>query len=195
MRPVHKRNNRADTPAITAFAITSPMTSPVLAFYRGTGTDAAGRRIAQIWAWDHRRLEMVHDFIQWLFPLADPSRFNPDAPLLTTADIAAFYADPALQEDARRSLDLMLAFLGLRRGGATVTRGNEFPKLAAGWLEPANHNHLRLTRMLLFLSQIDLQAEARGLLACLEDIAGHEGAGKIQLRTLEFWRAAVPTAV
>jgi hypothetical protein len=162
--------------------------SAILTFYDGTGTDAAGRSIAEIWAWDHRRLEMVHDFIQWLFPLPEASRFNPDAPLLTSSDMAAFRNDPALQERVRRSLDLMLDFLGLARTGRDVVRNARFTP-ALDWLSPANHNHLRLTRIMLFLRHAGLTAEADAVLACLEEIAGHEGKGKILPRTLEFWRA------
>ncbi len=164
--------------------------SAILAFYAGSGTDAAGRTIAEIWSWDHRRLEMVHDFIQWLFPLPEPSRFNPDAPSLTAADKTAFRADPLLQERVRRSLDVMLDFLGLvRRNGATLRAAHFSPDMH--WLAPANHNHLRLTRMLLFLGHAGLQAEARALLVCLENIARHEGINKIAPRTLAFWREAV----
>ena len=161
-----------------------------MAFYAGSGTDGAGRTIDEIWSWDHRRLEMVHDFIQWLFPLPEPSRFNPHAPLLMAADVTAFRADPALQERARRSLDVMLDFLGLVRRGETISRAPHFsPDIH--WLAPANHNHLRLTRILLFLGHAGLEVEARALLACLDDIASHEGAPKIAPRTLAFWREAI----
>lgn len=163
--------------------------SHLIAFYRGEEPDTEGRAIEDIWSWDHRRLEMVHDYIQWLFPLTEPSRFNPHAPLLTSADIAAFREDPALRERVRRSLDLMLDFFGLKREGAAIVRGPGFAP--AHWVEPLNHNHLRLTRILAFLGQAGLNAEARSLLACLEDIASHEGRAAIAPRTLSFWRAAI----
>src|ERR1700754_1472380 len=120
------------------------MASNLLDFYKGLGVDAAGRTIEEIWAWDYRRLEMVHDYIQWLFPLPEPSRFNPDAPLLKDADIAAFRADLALQARVRRSLDLMLEFFGLKRHGSVIARGRDFSFDSPGahWLEPLNHNHL-----------------------------------------------------
>ena len=165
------------------------MDSPLIAFYRGAGRDAAGRAIDDIWSWDHRRLEMVHDYIQWLFPLPEPSRFNPDAPLLSVADMETFRTDPALQERVRRSLDLMLDFLRLARAGTKITRGGDFQTVH--WLEPLNHNHLRLTRILMFLRHAGLAAEASSLRACLEDIATHEGRDAISPRTLSFWRAAV----
>jgi hypothetical protein len=65
-------------------------TSPLLDFYRGHGTDAEGRFLKDIWTWENHDLEGVHDFIQWLFPLPEPSQFNPDAPLLTEKDVEAF---------------------------------------------------------------------------------------------------------
>jgi hypothetical protein len=164
------------------------VTSDLLDFYRGKAADAAGRSIQEIWAWDHRRLEMVHDFIQWLFPLSEPSRFNPEAPLLSAADVAAFRTDADLQARARRSLDLMLEFFALERKEGTIARAGHFAE-RAHWLQPLNHNHLRLTRVLLFLRHAGLTAEADALLACLLDIAAKEGKGTVSERTLQFWCA------
>ncbi|MCA0201576.1 MAG: hypothetical protein LCH56_12175 [Proteobacteria bacterium] len=164
------------------------MTSVILAFYNGTGFDAAGRSLEEIWSWDHRRLEMIHDFIQWLFPTPEPSRFNPDAPLLSAGDVKAFRTSPELQARARRSLDLMLRFYGLTRDQAMIVRDEAFAH-KAHWLQPLNHNHMRLTRIMIFLRLIGLVAEAQGLLACLLDIAAREGKAAISERTLQFWRA------
>jgi hypothetical protein len=50
--------------------------SRLLAFYRGQAPDDAGRWLKDIWEWDDEQLETTHDFIQWLFPLPEPSRFN-----------------------------------------------------------------------------------------------------------------------
>src|SRR5438067_2661486 len=58
------------------------MNDKLLNFYRGTDSDNMGRRIESIWGWDFTKLESVHDYIQWLFPLAKASQYNPDAPLL-----------------------------------------------------------------------------------------------------------------
>jgi len=165
--------------------------SAVLTFYNGVGTDHAGRTFDEILLWDHRRLEMTHDYIQWLFPLPEPSRFNPDAPLLTAADMAQFRSSPALQVRARRALDLMLDFFGLNRKPSAILRAPAFQSRATAWLEPANHNHLRLTRILLFLGYAGLAAEAAALLRCLVDIASHEGRDVLSKRTLSFWHGAV----
>ena len=86
--------------------------SPLVQFYAGAAADARGRMIAVLWSWDDERLESVHEYIQWLFPLPEPSRFNDGAPLLTRADIAAFAARAELRDNLRRSLGRMLAFYG-----------------------------------------------------------------------------------
>src|SRR5271170_564607 len=41
---------------------------PLVAFYRGGYTDNGGT-LDQMLSWDDARLESVHDYIQWLFPL------------------------------------------------------------------------------------------------------------------------------
>jgi hypothetical protein len=53
----------------------------IVAFYLNQRPDSQGRMIEDIWLWDSHRLEYTHDYIQWLFPLKQKSRFNPDAPL------------------------------------------------------------------------------------------------------------------
>lgn len=167
--------------------------SPLVAFYRGRGRDAAGRTLAEIQSWDEDRLERVHDYIQWLFPLDTPSAFNPLAPVLTPADIAAFLTDPELRDRLRASLRVMLAFYGLSCESAPeirIERTARFGARAATWLTPGNHNHLRLTRILKCLSLLGLEAYARALLRCLEAIAA-EHPGVVSAATLGHWRGAV----
>jgi hypothetical protein len=165
--------------------------SDLLYFYRGNATDSEGRYITDIWAWDDEDLEDVHDYIQWLFPLFTPSEFNPDAPKLTRSDVAVFRSDTDLRDRVLRSLDVMLRFYGLSREGNTVTRGPDFDTASINWLNRGNHNYRRLARILSFLTHIGLVEAARGLLACLEDIADHEGAREVSSRTRQFWSDAV----
>ena len=81
--------------------------SPIVAFYRRGAADDRGRTLDAILAWDDNRLEAVHDYIQWLFPLDEPSRFNPSATLLTPRDRAAF-REPALAACAMCLLGSMI---------------------------------------------------------------------------------------
>jgi hypothetical protein len=65
--------------------------------------------------WSDDKWEVAHDFIQWLFPLKEPSNFNPDAPLLTDEDVSVFQADESLKEAMVFSVHRFLRFLGLHR--------------------------------------------------------------------------------
>src|SRR5688572_4686580 len=94
--------------------------SKLVRFYRGEAPDAQGRLLKDILAWNDEQLEEVHDFIQWLFPLREPSQFNAQAPLLTQDDIAAFHSEPVLHANLRRSLERFLGFLGLAFAGEKV---------------------------------------------------------------------------
>ncbi len=155
--------------------------SAILHFYRG-GTDASGRTLAEILAWDDAPLEMVHDYIQWLFPLPERSAFNADAPLLTSEDIAAFRNDTALRDRLRTAYHRMLRFYALPT--------NNPEAFTPQWLTPGNHNFLRITRILRCLRLLGLEAEARDFLNQLEALYA-AGAGRIiGPRTLEFWRSA-----
>ena len=71
------------------------MQTALLDFYAGRGTDSEGRTLQEIRRWDFQRLEAVHDYIQWLFPLRVRSQFNPDAPLLDDETVRRFLTDDA----------------------------------------------------------------------------------------------------
>jgi hypothetical protein len=51
---------------------------PVLVrYYAGEIPDHLNRYLAQVQGWPNDLLEWDHDFIQWMFPLREPSAFNP----------------------------------------------------------------------------------------------------------------------
>ncbi|MCF4166496.1 hypothetical protein L2U69_12655 [Zavarzinia compransoris] len=158
-------------------------------FQAGRAPDGAGRMIGEIRRQDPRWLEARHDFIQWLFPVPETSRANDDAPLLTPADAAEIGADEALRGSLLASLDTMMGFYGIARRGTVFRRGDGFPGAFDGWLGAADHNHLRLTRILRCLSLCGLEAEAAGLRALLFEIAGAEARGQWDI-CLRFWRDA-----
>lgn len=174
----------------------TPPADALLRFHRLEGADARGRMLTDIWAWDAARLEGVHDYIQWLFPLPEPSAFNPQAPILTRETVDAFRADPDLGQRLRRSLTLMLGFYGLARAPGTdgtlrIERGPEFAAKSRGWLQPGDHNHLRLTRILASLRLLGLEDDSRALYDCLAGIA-HDHPYAVSATTLAYWRRAAP---
>src|SRR6266568_2096523 len=124
--------------------------SRIVSFYRGEERDDYGRTIEDIWAYDFGQLEVVHDYIQRLFPSRRPSQVE-EAPLLDDETEQAFRHDPELQQRLLKSLDVMLRFYGLRREGGEVVEAADFRERATNWLTPSNHNLLRITRILLCL--------------------------------------------
>jgi hypothetical protein len=164
--------------------------SRIVRFYRGDSPDTRGRTLDDILAWDDGQLEAVHDYIQWLFPLDEPSRFNPDAPLLTPADRLAFRHEPHAA-NLRRALDRMLRFYGFtidRSAGAPrIIRSAQWEDRSQEWLHAGNHNLLRLTRVIRSLALLGQTDLAQALYAALK----REGEGRVTSATLGYWKEAM----
>lgn len=158
-------------------------------FLAGERPDAAGRMIGEIWAKPETWLESRHDFIQWLFPLPEPSGANLDAPLLGPADAREIAARADLRDALIRSLDTMMRLYGIVRQGDTFIRTPAFPGPYRHWLGPIDHNHLRFTRMLRCLALCGLGDMAAGLRRLLYDIAATEAVGSWST-ALRYWREA-----
>lgn len=169
--------------------------SALIRFYRGSGTDQSGRRLDEILAWDDAALERVHDYIQWVFPNAEPSRANPFAPLLSAADCDDFRTEPALRATLRRALDRMLAFYGLERHGAEgaveIRPSAGWGRRSPNWLNPSNHNHLRLTRIMKCLTALGLDDDARALQRTLVDLAERSAPRLVTRATVRYWKSAL----
>lgn len=175
------------------------MDSNILSFYSGEAPDSQGRFLHQIQQWSDAKLESVHDYIQWLFPLPERSAFNTAAPVLTADVIKAFQSGKDLQENLRRSLLCMLRFYGLKltSGPNKILRGRDFETKAANWLRTGNHNHLRIARILRSLMLLGLQAEAKAFFDCLSRIYEAEERKtepSITEETFRYWNAAVMSA-
>lgn len=161
-------------------------------FFAG-GADDEGRTFDEIVGWDDARLEMVHDYIQWLFPLPERSGANPSAPVLDAATIAAIRGHAEMQGQLRAGFLRMLACYGFALEGDAVVEGPRFAAASRKWLHAGNHNHLRLTRMLRSLRVLGLEREAAALWEALRGLYEREsaaGRGTITPETVAFWRRA-----
>lgn len=167
---------------------------PIVAFYSHEATDDRGRSLRQIWGWDHGRLEGVHDYVQWLFPLREPSAVNYTAPLITDNTVAGFAGNAALRDNLKRSFELMLDFYGLalvdQEHGLAVVPTPSFEKRSRTWLMPGNHNHLRLTRILRSVRTLGLSDCAVALFDRLVVIY-REVPGAISSTTFQYWQRAI----
>jgi hypothetical protein len=167
-------------------------------FYLNEASDDRGRWLRDIWEWDFDRLERTHDYIQWLFPLPEPSGVNPGAPLADAATVAAFRTDERLRRHLGRSLGMMLGFYGYRsspsQSGPIVEETASLPTRQQVWLTPFNHNFLRITRILRSCTLLGLEAESRAFHAELARLYEAGARDVIGARTFEYWRAAVTAA-
>ena len=165
----------------------------VVAFYRGDGRDHRGRLLSHIHQYSFDALELHHDYIQWLFPLPEPSGANPSAPLLSEQDIAAFAADESLRKALLRSFELMLQFYGFelleQEGRVEVVRTAGFDERIACWLTNGNHNFLRISRIVRSLTLLGCQRHAAAFLESLERIYA-EHPDTVGSTTIGYWRRA-----
>ena len=165
----------------------------ILAFYQGR-PDSSARMLEDIWLWDYQKLEYTHDYIQWLFPLKEKSRFNRNAPILNDEVIQAFRTDEQLRVRLRKSLEVMLQFYGLQYNkfddkGIEITKSDNYPERKLNWIEEGNHNYLRLTRILTSLRLLGLEDYAQALFKCLNQIYLEDGKN-IGSRTYAYWESA-----
>jgi hypothetical protein len=161
-------------------------------FFAG-GADDDGRTFDEILGWDDARLEMVHDYIQWIFPLPERSGANPWAPVLDAVTIAAIRNDAEMRGRLRAAFERMLAFYGFALEGDAVVEGLRFAAASRHWLHAGNHNHLRLTRMLRSLRVLGLERTAATLWEALRALYERESAAgrrTITPETFAFWRQA-----
>ncbi len=164
----------------------------ILAFYGGSGCDHRGRTFDEILRWNYEALELTHDYIQWLFPLTAPSRFNTHAPVLSPGNIQHFRDTAQLRTNLLKSFKLLLDFYGFELNGMSVDRSENFPVRADNWLTVGNHNMLRISRILTCLSILGLRAYAISFLEALTAVY-KENPSVIQ-ESYEFWEKAVAIA-
>lgn len=81
-------------------------------------------------------LERTHDFVQWIFPLKEPSMHNAKAPLLDDETIEAMKNSPECMANLILAAERFMKFYG--------PENKERP----WWVTPRNHNYLRITRII-----------------------------------------------
>ena len=149
------------------------MAARVLAFLEGEGVDGQGRTIFGVLGMDNAALEQTHDFIQWLFPLPEPSNAVPDAPVLTAAEIEAIRNSTMAQCAMAAATDRMEAFY----------------RTTPAWLRAHDHNHLRITRIIRSLRLLRGDAEADAFRDAILSFVEATRA-PVSARSLGYWTTA-----
>ena len=163
----------------------------LLAFYSGQGPDHRGRYLRDVVQQDDRWLETTHDYVQWLFPLREPSGVLPSAPLVDAEVAAAFAADERLRLALHASFLRMLSFYGLNDRDGGIGKAPNWAERKADWFTRPTHNNLRITRMLKCLCALGLRADAQRLAACLEALRSSEPDCGVGAASFDYWRGAV----
>ena len=171
------------------------LSAMLVPFYLGEQQDSQGRTIQEMWTWNFEKLECVHNYIQWLFPLSERSAFNRDAPIVDEKVIQAFQSNPHLRQNLLRSFTVMLKFYGLQRqecndGKIVVSQSEDYPNRKREWVCILDHNYLRITRILKCLMTFGLENEAQAFYECLRQIY-QDNSKQIGSETFQYWTIAV----
>ena len=104
----------------------------IVGFLEGKTPDRRGRILAMLLQQTDHQAETTHDYIQWLFPLDEPSRSVNGAPVLTKLEIDEIRQSSLAQANLGESARWFVGFL----------ERNDH------WISKYNHNHLRITRVI-----------------------------------------------
>ncbi|MDA0845173.1 MAG: opioid growth factor receptor-related protein [Proteobacteria bacterium] len=104
----------------------------IVSFLEGKAPNHRGRILAMLLQQTDHQAETTHDYIQWLFPLNEPSRSVNGVPVLTELDIDEIRQSSLAQANLAESARWFLGFL----------ERNDH------WIIKYNHNHLRITRVI-----------------------------------------------
>lgn len=149
-----------------------------------------GLYLSEIWKFSTVELEKTHNYIQWLFPTNEKSKYNSKAPVIK--DISIFINHPekdVIKENIKTSLAIMLRFYGLELQCDKIVKSESYDVRRKEWITHNNHNYLRITRILKCLSLFSLQEEKSMFLNILTDIY-NENKGAITKKTYQYWITA-----
>jgi len=141
----------------------------IIRFYTGEEPDRRGRYLHEIQQWPDGQLEAVHDYIQWLFPLPEPSGFNVAAPVVHQDSIREFRTRPELQQKLPRGNRAqdgtnLLAFVGLpfARTSLSPSRTPSPGELAWDFHVPRSDRSLLRNTLKVGFRQFDWMATTSG---------------------------------
>lgn len=125
----------------------------IVAFLEGRIPDNKGRMVSEIHGYGPFKLEFKHDYIQRMFPTDEHSSFDRTAHVLTESEITSIRDSQGAKENIRKMYNIMLRFWkidGDRYMDWTIQRH---------WNHAHNHNHYRMTRLLLCFQLLGLDSE------------------------------------
>ena len=145
----------------------------IVSFLEGKTPDHRGRILAMLLQQTDHQAETTHDYIQWLFPLDEPSRSVNGAPVLTELEIDEIRQSSLAQANLAKSARWFLGFL----------ERNDH------WITKYNHNHLRITRAIKSLRLLTSDQAADEFRDKVLALAG-DNLNLVDQKARGFWRSA-----
>ena len=159
-------------------------------FYRNEVPNCNGLYLGNLWCFSDAELEKTHDYIQWLFPLMEKSRYNSNAPVLDIVQIMAINRDEICRENMRMSIEVFLEFLGMSlTDNDEIYFNADFLIKKENWLTKKNHNFKRITRLMTFLKLFEFNDIANALMWALDKIY-KENEKIIGEKSYKYWKNA-----
>ena len=123
----------------------------IVYFLEGKIRDYEGRYLRDIWSFDDTKIENIHNFIQWIFPLDQISKYVPSSPVLIDEEILEIKQSTLAKENLILSKQWFYSFL----------------KRTSKWELEKNHNHARISRMIKSLKLLHSEDAAK---KCLDEV-------------------------
>ena len=123
----------------------------IVFFLEGKIKDYEGRYLNDIWSFDDNKIENIHNFIQWVFPLDQLSKYVSSAPVLIDEEILEIQQSLKAKENLIHSKHWFHGFMNR----------------TSQWELEKNHNHARISRMIKSLKLLHSEDAAK---ECLEEV-------------------------
>lgn len=142
-------------------------------FLQGIGKDRHDRTYQDILNYSDEQLETLHNYIQWIFPIREMSESVMGSPYLDNDEEIEFLRnDLQVQENLLKGLLRMQEFY----------RDNDF------WLQPNDHNHLRISRIIKSIKLLNDKDNAKEFYDFITDRVCNFK--PVTDESLEYWRLA-----
>ena len=145
----------------------------IVGFLEGKTPDHRGRTLSMVLAFSDERAEQTHDYVQWLFPLDEPSGSVQGAPVLSDLDIDEIKKSAAAQANLIKASEWFFQFLNQNQR----------------WIAKYDHNQLRITRVIKSLRLLIGDIEADNFRQSIFDYLG-EDVDLIGEKAKSFWNSA-----
>ena len=145
----------------------------IVGFLEGKTPDHRGRTLSMVLAFSDDRVEQTHDYIQWLFPLDEPSGSVHGALVLSNLDIDEIRKSPAARANLIKASEWFFQFLNRNQR----------------WVAKYDHNQLRITRVIKSLRLLVGHKEADNFRQSIFDYLG-EDSDLIGEKAKSFWKSA-----